>query len=181
MFCYVLPRYALTYIIIKFYTVQALPKFLYSILHKLIAVFLLALFAGCASEPADPAAKAPPSANVAKLQAWNDAEMLAQRAEGRSAAAGAGNSMLPIYGDHTMLVINAVPYDTLRPGMTVAYRNSRGVEVVHKLIGKESGGWRVAGLNNEEADEELVTPFNLIGVIYATLNYDEDEESEPSK
>jgi hypothetical protein len=130
---------------------------------------LLALFAGCASD------KAPPSANVGKLQAWNDAEMIAQRAEGRTAAAGAGTSMLPIYGDNTMLVINAVPYDTLRPGMTVAYVNSRGVEVVHRLIGKEAYGWRVAGVNNEEADAELVTPQNLIGVVYATLNYDASE------
>jgi hypothetical protein len=158
--------------------VQALPKFLSSILRKLASVVLVAMFAGCASESADPAAKAPPSANVGKLQAWNDAEMLAQRAEGRTAAAGAGNSMLPIYGDNTMLVINAVPYDTLRLGMTVAYRNSRGVEVVHKLIGKQARGWSVAGLNNEEADTELVTPYNLIGVVYATLNYDANDEED---
>jgi hypothetical protein len=170
-------------ITIKSLPVQALPKFLSSILRKLVPVFLLALFAGCASEPADPAAKAPPSANVGKLQAWNDAEMLAQRAEGRSAAVGAGNSMLPVYGDNTMLVINAVPYDMLRLGMNVAYRNSRGVEVVHQLIGKEARGWRVAGLNNEEADAELVTPYNLIGVVYATLNYDahDEEDNAPSK
>jgi hypothetical protein len=170
-------------ITIKSLPVQALPKFLCSILCKLGPVFFLALLTGCDSEPADAAAKAPPSANVGKLQAWNDAEMLAQRAEGRSAAAGAGNSMLPVYGDNTMLVINAVPYDTLQLGMTVAYRNSRGIEVVHKLIGKESQGWRVAGLNNEEADDELVTPLNLIGVVYATLNYDPDDEedSPPSK
>jgi hypothetical protein len=160
---------------IKSLPVQALPKSLSSILPKLAPVFLLALFAGCASETADPAS---PSANVRKLQAWNDAEMLAQRAEGRSAAAGAGNSMLPVYGDNTMLVITAVPYDSLRPGMTVAYRNSRGVEVVHKLIGEELGGWRVAGLNNDEADAELVTRFNLIGVVYATLNYDADDEAD---
>ena len=163
---------------IKSLPVQALPKFVSSILSKPAPVFLLALFAGCASQPADPAAKASPSANVGKLQAWNDAEMLAQRAEGRSAAAGSGNSMLPVYGDHTMLVINAVPYDTLRLGMTVAYRNSRGHEVVHKLIGKEADGWRVAGLNNDEADAELVTPYNLIGVVYATLNYDADDEED---
>ncbi|MGA3008306.1 MAG: hypothetical protein ABSE59_10490, partial [Opitutaceae bacterium] len=78
----------------------------------------------------------------------------------------------------TMLVINAVPYETLKPGMTVAYRNSRGVEVVHKLIGKLAHGWRVAGLNNEEADRELVTPDNLIGVVYATLNYDAGEDDD---
>jgi len=170
-------------IIIKSLPVQALPKFLSSFLRKLPPVVLLAWLAGCASEPADPAAKAPPSANVGKLQAWNDAEMLAQRGTGRITAAGAGTSMLPIYGDNTMLVISAVPYDTLRLGMTVAYINSRGIEVVHKLIGKEAHGWRVEGLNNEEADAELVTPENLIGVVYATLSYDadEDDDSAPSK
>src|ERR1700719_1778611 len=94
------PRYG-EYITIKSLPVQALPKFLSSVLQKLAPGFLLALFAGCASETADPALKAPPSANVGKLQAWNDAEMLAQRAEGRSAAVGAGNSMLPVYGDNT--------------------------------------------------------------------------------
>jgi hypothetical protein len=158
--------------------VQALAKFFYSMPTPWVAVMAFALFAGCAT---DPAAKAPPSANVAKLQAWSDAEMLAQRAVGRTAAAGAGTSMLPVYGDNTMLVINAVPYDTLRPGMTVAYCNSRMVEVVHKLIGKEAHGWRVAGLNNEEADDELVTPQNLIGVVYATLNYDASEDDPSGK
>ncbi len=77
-----------------------------------------------------------------------------------------------------MLVISAVPYDTLQAGMTVAYRNLRGVEVVHKLIEKTYRGWRVEGLNNEEADFELVTPQNLIGVVYATLNYGDDGEGE---
>ncbi|HTQ30515.1 MAG TPA: S24/S26 family peptidase [Opitutaceae bacterium] len=136
------------------------------------AVFLLI---GCASEPA-PETKTPPTADVGKLQAWHDAEMLANRSAGRSAAAGAGTSMLPIYGDNTMLVISAVPYDTLRPGMTVAYRNRRGIEVVHKLVEKLSRGWRVEGLNNDEEDPELVTPQNLIGVVYATLNYGDEND-----
>lgn len=135
------------------------------------------MLAGCATPPAEheTGAKAPPTADVGKLQAWHDAEMLANRSTGRSAAAGAGTSMLPIYGDNTMLVISAVPYDSLRPGMTVAYRNRRGLEVVHKLVEKLSHGWRVEGLNNDEADPELVTPQNLVGVVYATLNYDDDD------
>ncbi|HZP58916.1 MAG TPA: S24/S26 family peptidase [Opitutaceae bacterium] len=134
------------------------------------AAFLLL---GCASEPAEET-KTPPTADVGKLQAWYDTEMLANRAPGRSAAAGAGTSMLPIYGDNTMLVISAVPYDSLQTGMTVAYHNRRGVEVVHKLVEKLSHGWRVEGLNNDEEDPELVTPQNLIGVVYATLNYGDD-------
>jgi hypothetical protein len=141
-------------------------------------VLMLYLLVGCATESAEHEAetKAPPTADVGKLQAWHDAEMLANRSVGRSAAAGAGTSMLPIYGDNTMLVISAVPYNSLQPGMTVAYRNQRGIEVVHKLVEKLSHGWRVEGLNNEEADEELVTPQNLVGVVYATLNYEDDDD-----
>lgn len=167
---------------IKFLPVQALPRLLFSILRGLSWLAGLFFLAGCSSNLTEPAGKTPPSADVSKLQAWNDAEMLAQRGDGRSAAAGAGTSMLPIYGDNTMLVINAVPYDSLKPGMIVAYRNSFGFEVVHKLIGKQTHGWRVEGLNNEEADRELVTPENLVGVVYATINYDADEDDDsPAK
>jgi len=41
-------------------------------------------------------------------------------------------------------------------------------------VEKLSHGWRVEGLNNDEEDPELVTPQNLIGVVYATLNYGDD-------
>jgi hypothetical protein len=133
----------------------------------------LFMLVGCVSD--DPAPKAPPTANVTKIQAWHDAEMLSNRGPGRSAAAGAGSSMLPVYGDNTMLVISAVPYDALQAGMTVAYRNLRGDEVVHKLIEKTYRGWRVEGLNNDEPDPDLVTPENLIGVVYATLNYEDED------
>ena len=164
-------------ITIKFLLVQALPKFLSSILPRLGPAFLLALLTGCTVSFTDTdTTKTPPSADVAKLQAWNDAKIITQRAPGRLTAAGSGESMLPIYGDTTMLVINMVPYETLQPGMIVAYRNSRGLEVVHRLIGKQARGWRVAGLNNERADDDLVTPKNFIGVVYATLNYNVDED-----
>ncbi len=143
---------------------------------RLAAALPLFLLMSCASEPSE-GDKTPPTADVGKLQAWRDAEMLANRSPGRSAAAGAGTSMLPVYGDNTMLVISAVPYDSLRAGMTVAYRNRRGFEVVHKLIEKTSRGWNVEGLNNDEEDPELVTPQNLIGVVYATLNYGADDDN----
>jgi hypothetical protein len=119
--------------------------------------------------------KTPPSANVGKLDAWSDAEMIANRGQGRSAAAGSGESMLPVYGTHTMLVITAVAYDSLQPGMNVAYLNRNGREVVHRLGFKLAGGWTVAGLNNADEDADLVTPQNLVGVVYATFNYDDDD------
>jgi len=82
--------------------------------------------------------------------------------------------MAPVYGDNTLLVINPIPYDDLQPGMTVAYVNSRGVRVVHKLVSRTKAGWFVIGFNNARIDEDLVTPENLIGVIYASFHYTDE-------
>jgi hypothetical protein len=94
-------------------------------------------------------------------------------------AVGTGSSMQPVYGDETLLVINPIAYDDLRPGMTVAYRNQRGVRVVHRLVVRLADGWRIMGLNNDRVDEDVVTRENLIGVVYASFNYDKDESPAP--
>ena len=83
--------------------------------------------------------------------------------------------MSPVYGDNTLLVINPIKYEDLKPGMTVAYVNSHGMRVVHKLVSKTKGGWYVIGLNNARVDEDLVTPENLIGVVYASFYYQDKE------
>ena len=146
------------------------------------ALGLLLAAAGCVSTPPaaaplpapGPAAVAPPAAAVGVDQAWQDAKLVASRAPGRIPVVGAGSSMEPIYGDNTMLVISPIAYNQLRPGMTVAYRNRDGLRVVHELVEKLDDGWRVKGINNAQADPELVTRRNLIGVVYASFNYDED-------
>ena len=144
-----------------------------------VALSVLIWCAGCTtpSEPGrgarDPAVA--PSADVNVNQAWRDAKTVAARGPGRMPAVGTGTSMQPLYGDDTLLVINPIAYDQLRPGMIVAYRNRRGVRVVHRLVVKLADGWRVMGLNNDRIDDDLVTPENLIGVIYASFNYDADE------
>ncbi|HUL52749.1 MAG TPA: S24/S26 family peptidase [Opitutaceae bacterium] len=107
---------------------------------------------------------------MAVNDAWRDAKLVAGREPGRTPAAGAGTSMQPVYGDNTMLVISPIDYDQLRPGMTVAYMNQRGVRVVHRLVQKLADGWQVIGLNNDRVDDDVVTRKNLIGVIYASFN-----------
>jgi hypothetical protein len=119
--------------------------------------------------PPPPPAQPAPSANVSKLQAWKDAELLAGRDAGRTALIGGGQSMNPVYGDNTMLVTVPVAFADLKAGMTVVYLNRANRRVAHVLIAKEAKGWRAQGLNNPEADAELVTPDNLIGVLYASL------------
>jgi len=126
---------------------------------------------GCMSSPT-PVPAVSPSANVNVNEAWRDAKTVAAREPGRMPAAGTGSSMQPVYGDNTLLVISPIDYEQLRAGMTVAYVNHNGVRVVHRLVEKKEGGWRVMGLNNERVDQDLVTKKNLLGVIYASFNYD---------
>jgi hypothetical protein len=127
--------------------------------------------AGCATAEPDVS----PSADVTVDQAWRDAKSVADRAPGRLPVVGTGASMQPVYGDNTMLVITPIDFDDLKAGMTVAYVNRSGVRIVHVLEEKVAHGWRVRGFNNEQEDSELVTRKNLIGVIYASFNYDGDE------
>lgn len=115
----------------------------------------------------------PPSVDVTRNQAWRDAEAVASLEPGRLTVIGAGTSMLPVYGENTVLVLQKVPYENLVAGMNVAYRNDNGAVVVHRLIAKEPGGWRAIGLNNTEEDATRVTPYNLLGTVYAAFANDE--------
>jgi len=135
------------------------------------------LVGGCgttAPTGAPPSAQPVPTANVQKIQAWKDAEMLAARDPGRTALVGGGTSMNPVYGDNTMLVAVPIDFKDLQAGMYVVYINRNNRRVAHRLVAKESKGWRAQGLNNPEEDNDLVTPENLIGVIYASLTHEEE-------
>ena len=156
--------------------VAARPAALIAAWSVLAAACLLG--AGFASAPDPAAVREPavsPSADVNVDQAWRDAKAVAARGPGRMPAVGTGTSMEPVFGEDTLLVISPIAYDDLRPGMTVAYRNKRGVRVVHRLVVKLADGWRIRGLNNDRVDNDVVTRENLIGVIYASFNYDTDE------
>ena len=144
----------------------------------LISVVSAGLFTGCAA-PATPvsgvgkaganAAMPPPRVNVTRNQAWRDAEAVAALDPNRLTVIGAGESMRPVYGENTVLVLQKVPFESLTAGMNVAYRNQRGAVVLHRLVAQDAGGWRAAGFNNEVEDRERVTPFNLLGIVYASF------------
>lgn len=120
--------------------------------------------------------KVAPSADVKKIDAWRDATMLASRGQGREALVGGGESMNPVYGDNTMLVVHPIAFEDLKAGMTVVYMNREGRRVAHQLVRREGKGWRAQGLNNPGADYEYVTPQNLIGVVYASLSSELPDE-----
>jgi len=80
---------------------------------------------------------------------------------------GSGKSMEPMYVSGTAIVVHEQGYNTLRVGMPVVYRNSRGYYVAHMLVEEMRGGWLAIGVNNAKPDEELVTRDNFVGVIQA--------------
>ncbi len=126
---------------------------------------------GCVEAPSDPAFKAAPATDVGRMQAWKDAEAVAAMGHGRLSVIGAGESMLPVYGEGTALVLSKISFDSLKSGMQVAYMNDSGRQVVHVLVDTDNatGGWRVRGLNNENEDHARVTPSNFLGVVYASF------------
>ena len=142
------------------------------------SILTIAILSGCAgSEAGSGVARTPthaPATDVGRMEAWRDAEKVAKADAGRATVIGSGESMRPIYGENTVLVISKIAYDDLKPGMQVAYANSAGRRVVHVLLAKDSQGWRVQGLNNAEEDSERVTRGNLIGVVYASFATDEE-------
>jgi hypothetical protein len=118
-------------------------------------------------------AKLVPSTNTSRVQAWKDAELVAGMGEGRVSAAGSGGSMQPVFGSNTMVVISKIAYEDLKAGMTVAYMNRKGHQVVHQILEKKARGWSVQGLNNEVVDLDFVTRDNLLGVIYVSFAAEE--------
>jgi signal peptidase I len=121
---------------------------------------------------------AEPSAKVGLATALADARRLAA-ARGDTVLRVEGRSMLPYFGDGSVLVVRATPVDALREGMVVVYRNRFGEMIAHRIEARAAEGWIVRGANNADADSTLVTADNLIGTVYVTL-YSDPREAEAS-
>ena len=130
---------------------------------------LLLGLSGCETTSASiPAAI--PSSTVRRGTAIRIAHTIAASGPERMAGIGQGNSMAPLYGENTMLVIATVDFYELQRGMIVAYRDSKGHRIVHRLAFKQGESWVAFGLNNDTYDRERVTPENLLGVVYAVID-----------
>ena len=81
-----------------------------------------------------------------------------------------GRSMLPFFGEGSVLLVKKIAESDLREGMVVAYRNRFGEMVAHRLIEAKAEGWVAQGYNNRKADSTLVNADNLLGVVYITLH-----------
>ena len=81
-----------------------------------------------------------------------------------------GQSMLPFFGEGSVVVIKKIGGAQLRPGMVVVYRNRFGETVAHRLVAPTANGWVAQGFNNAATDSTIVNDTNLMGVVYATFH-----------
>ena len=131
------------------------------------------VFSGCSSMSVASAhrdldsivAQAPAPVLVKKGTELRTAEAAAAGVTGAQAFVGAGESMEPIYASGTAIVVTPCDYAALRPGMSVVYVNHDGRGVAHALVAKSGNAWIAQGANNADADEDLVTARNLVGVV----------------
>lgn len=107
----------------------------------------------------------PATTIVSRGEQIRAAEAAAAAIPGAEAMWGVGESMEPLYSSRTAIVVAPIEFKQLKKGMTVVYQNSRGNMVAHSLTGDLPKGWVAQGVGNDEEDDELVTPGNLIGVI----------------
>jgi signal peptidase I len=102
---------------------------------------------------------------VAEGQQLKQAEKTAAGMPGAIAYLGIGESMEPLYAPNTAVIVMPIKYDHIKKGMTVVYVKSNGRRVAHSVIGETRDGYLVQGVNNDDADAEVVNENNLIGVV----------------
>ena len=142
---------------------------------RLVPVVALGLISslgtGCANlEDAHPSlanvtAMSPAPEAIEAGAAAQEANAFVADLPGAQIVLGLGDSMLPLYKDCTLIVLERRPLDSLKPGMTIVYKSAEGGPVAHALVERTQDGWVAQGLNNPEPDAQLVTDQNYVGVV----------------
>jgi len=128
-------------------------------------------WSGCATQstarfsPAAVAAMSPAAEAAQPFDAIRLGEKYVAEHAGTDYLVGSGDSMLPLYRDHTVVVTQRIAVSDLRPGMTVVYTGEHGRPVAHVLVKKTSDGWIAMGVGNARCDSTPVTEANLLGVV----------------
>jgi signal peptidase I len=110
-----------------------------------------------------------PISPISLETALADAQALAAQHANMTVMRIKGISMLPYFGEGSVLVVKKINAARLREGMVVVYTNRFGDTVAHRLVARVDGGWQVKGWNNDRADTTVVNTGNLLGVVYATF------------
>lgn len=107
----------------------------------------------------------PRASVVAPAEAWRLAENFAAALPDAEILIGRGDSMLPLYPDRTVLVVQRMAMESLRAGMTVVFIGDLGRPVAHVLVRKGREGWIAQGVNNRQTDRTTVRSRNYIGTV----------------
>lgn len=107
----------------------------------------------------------PVAEEVAPRDAWHLAEAFAAARSDCDTLVGRGDSMLPLYRDRTVIVIQRMNPVRWERGMTVVYFGTQGQMVAHMLVEKTPRGWVAQGVGNDQSDRALVKPSNYVGTV----------------
>jgi len=128
-------------------------------------------WSGCATQtaarfsPQAVAAMSPAAEVVQPFEALRFAKRYVVEHPGTDFLVGSGDSMLPLYKDHTVVITQQAVMSDLKAGMTAVYLGEAGRPVAHVLVKKTSEGWVAMGVGNAECDATIVTQENLMGVV----------------
>ena len=135
------------------------------------------VWSGCTSvgDPVsfDTASRMSPAPEIVGLaDATREAEHYVSAHPGAQIALGSGDSMLPLYKNNTIIVIDQAPMSALRRGMTVVFVSKDGWPVAHVLVGETENGWVTMGLNNANCDAQPMQKANYVGVVARAYQMD---------
>ncbi len=145
------------------------------LLNRLACIALLcsvSAWSGCSSM--DMAAKlpmeavarmSPPPTVVTPYQAVELARQYVSGHPGSDFAIGSGNSMLPLYSDHDVIILERPALSELKLGQTVVFMGENGVPVAHLLVNHTSRGWSTMGMDNSTIDPETLSEGRYVGVV----------------
>jgi hypothetical protein len=132
------------------------------------------LWSGCSTMPEVASAKlpleeiakySPKAAVVTPIQALDGATEYVKAHPGSDYEFGSGDSMLPLYKDHAVIITERPPMAALHVGQTVVFMGQRGVPVAHILLRHDDDGWVTMGVGNLAPDEGRLNDDNFIGVV----------------
>jgi len=132
------------------------------------------LGSGCASIggavvlplPSDAIAQNSPAPEVVTpYQAIENARVYVKAHPGADYAIGSGDSMLPLYHDHAVIVTERPALASLKLGQTVMFMGENGVPVAHTLVRRTEAGWVTMGLGNPVPDPGTLRDDNYLGVV----------------
>ena len=102
---------------------------------------------------------------VTPYQAIENARAYVKLHPGADYAIGSGDSMLPLYKDHAVIVTERPPLAELKLGQTVMFIGESGVPVAHTLVRHTASGWVTMGLGNPVPDDGTLQEANYMGVV----------------